>query len=249
MPQVGMPPYAPPSRGRRALLWVIAGVVAVALVAALGAAVVVFGPEALNTLSGPSGASQPETSHALPQRGREKAKPPEGTHGTKYGYVKKLCDVLDLPVMEKLANRVEYAPNEHYTKTNPVPTLGGSYMMDCSYELTRDAAKIEDIKRLSLHVSVRVGYGPKATENVSDDYFPGSGSRQVKGIGQKAAGKFGDGGADEGGRTLNSYNLTVLDGNLLVESKVNTTGSYDRNEIAKADQRLVSELMKSLRIP
>jgi hypothetical protein len=225
----------------------IAGVVAVALLA-LGAGAVVLGPAALNALSGPSGAPQPETSHALPQRGREKAKPSEDTHGAKYGYVKKLCDVLDLPTMEKLANRVEYAPNEHYTKTDPVPTLGGSYLMDCSYELKRDAAKVEDIKRLSLHVNVRVGYGPKATENVSDDYLPASGSRQVKRIGQKAAEKFGDGGADEGGRTLNSYSLTVLDGNLLVESKVDTTGSYDRNEIAKADQRLVRELMKSLRI-
>jgi hypothetical protein len=217
-------------------------------VAVLGAGVVVFGPAAINALSGPSGASQPEPSHALPQRGRGKAKPAEDTHGAKYGYVKKLCGVLDLPALEKLADAVEYEPNEHYTKTDPVATLGGSYMMDCSYELKRDAAKIEDIKHLSLHVSVKVGYGPKATENVSDDYFPGSGSRQVKGIGQKAAEKFGDDRADEGGRTLSSYSLTVLDGNLLVDSKVDTTGSYDRNEIAKADQRLVSELMKSLRI-
>ena len=42
--------------------------------------------------------------------------------------------------------------------------------------------------------------------------------------------------------------LTVLDGNLVVDSKVETTGSYNRDEIAKAEQQLVRELMKSLRV-
>jgi hypothetical protein len=243
-----MPPYTPrPPRRRQALPWVIAGVVAVVLVAALGVGAVV-GPKALNLLTGRAVTSQPDPSHALPKQAGEKVKPADSTLKAKYGYVKKLCSVLDLPALEKFADQAEYEPTQHYSRTDPVPTLGGSHLMDCTYRLKRDAANIENIQRLTLEVNVRVGYGPKASENVRDDYSVESGTRRVSGLGQKAVEKFGVDGADEGGRTLSSYTLTVLDSNLVVESKVGTTGSYSRNEIAKTDQQLVRELMKSLRV-
>lgn len=123
--------------------------------------------------------------------------------------------------------------------------------MECSYPLKQDAKQIENIKHLRLQVDTKVGYGPAAVESAHDSYNETSNPDKghPNGLGEKAYDTSGDSnGADIGGRPIGMYALGLVDSNLILHIEVNTTGRFNKDDIAQAVQQLARDLMTTLQV-